>query len=199
MQKQALFLLLIIVVGFIAFWMLVLYAVYEPLASESGAEAVSKLIARSFILYAAIMVVTILLLLITFWVEIYVLKPKFNIRNIEAQKWVVKGEVQIEGELRKMREFMTTGNLPAAEASYRRALDIYNWLQEYEISERKKQEYYLRLDKARIELEETKALYSRSAPEGPVGGPKEPAGAPPGPAGKPTEAPGEKPEETTLK
>jgi len=149
--------LLIIIVGFLAFWMLVLYGVYEPIADGPEGEAAS-LVLRSFILYAAIMAVTILLLLIAFWVEIYVLKPKYTMQKIEAQEWVVKGEVQIEEQLRKMGEFITTGNIPAAEAAYRKAVDIYNWLQDYEMSERKKQDYYLKLDKARLELEEIKAL-----------------------------------------
>jgi len=159
MEKQSLLLILIIVLAFMSVSVFVLYSVYAPITgSETGTAAAANLVLRSFILYAGIMVVTILLLLIAFWVEIYVLKPKFTVQKVQAQEWVVKGEVQIEGELRRMHEFISTGNIPAAEASYRKAIDIYNWLRDYEMSDRKKQDYYLKLDKARIELDEARIL-----------------------------------------
>ena len=157
MEKQSILLALIITVAFMAVAMFVLYSVYKPLEAE-GTEAVAQLVLRSLILYAAIMVVTILLLLIAFWVQIYVLKPKFTMQKIEAQEWVVKGEVQIDGELGKVREFISTGNIPAAETAYRKAVDIYNWLQDYEMSERKKQDYYLKIDKAKAEIEGARIL-----------------------------------------
>lgn len=166
MEKQELLLLLIVVVGFLTFCAFFLYTIYEPIATESAGEAAARLVLRSFIMYAAIMAVTILLLLIAFWVEIFVLKPKFSMGKIEAQEWVVKGEVKIENELRRMRQFIATGNLPAAETSYKAAIDIYNWLQEYEMSDRTKQDYYLRLDKARLELEGATVLGSQSGAGG---------------------------------
>lgn len=158
MEKKELLLILMAILTIMAISLFFLYRSYQPIEGVEGSEAAARLIIRTFILYGVIMMFTVLALLVAFWVEIYVLKPKYDLQKVNAQEWVVKGEVEIQGEISKMKNYLLSGNIPAAEGCYKKALDVYNWLQDYEMSERKKQDYYLQLDKARTELEEGRRM-----------------------------------------